>query len=230
MAFEGGLAHPETLLDDRPARYAGVLRAGELRPDLPGHRHGAPRAAAVAQRARRRADGGGRTRPASSPGCARPAPTILLPRDAAARPARGARAASASRLTDLARLYAGLARGGAMPDLVRRADRPAPAGFRAPRRRAGGGLVRRRHPARGAAAGERAAGPHRLQDRHLLRLSRRLGGGLRPAGDDRASGSGGRTARRCRASSAAWSPRRSCSTPSRGSAASPSPWRSRATR
>ena len=41
------------------------------------------------------------------------------------------------------------------------------------------GLVRRRHPEACAAAGQRQGRPHRLQDRHLLRLPRRLGGRLR---------------------------------------------------
>ena len=49
----------------------------------------------------------------------------------------------------------------------------------APPARSGRGLVRRQRPDRHAAAGERRRRPHRLQDRHLLRLSRRLVGRLR---------------------------------------------------
>ena len=51
--------------------------------------------------------------------------------------------------------------------------RPAPAA------RSGRGLVCRQHPDRHAAAGECGRRAHRLQDRHLLRLSRCLGGRLR---------------------------------------------------
>ena len=38
LAFEAGLAHPETLIEDRPARF-GALRAEELRPGLARHGH-----------------------------------------------------------------------------------------------------------------------------------------------------------------------------------------------
>ena len=96
LAFENGLAHPETLLDDRPSRF-GALRAGELRPLLPGHGHGAPGAAAVAQRAGRRAPRRGRARRASLPACGRPGPTIVAAEGGAARARRRRSAASASR-------------------------------------------------------------------------------------------------------------------------------------
>ena len=63
----------------------------------------------------------------------------------------------------------------------------------APAARSGRRLVCRQYPARRAAAGERAARAHRLQDRHVLRLSRCLGGRLRRPHDDRGLG---RAARR----------------------------------
>ena len=52
LAFESGLAHPETLLDDQPVPLRS-LSAREFRSRLPGHGHGAQGAAAVAQRAGR---------------------------------------------------------------------------------------------------------------------------------------------------------------------------------
>ena len=67
----------------------------------------------------------------------------------------------------------------------------------APRHRAGRGLVCRRHSARRAAAGQCARRPHRLQDRHVLRLSRRAGDRLRPADDHRGLGRPARQRRRC---------------------------------
>ena len=154
------------------------------------------------------------------PAAAGAGPTIALPKEAAPGLAVGLGGLGIT-LADLTRLYAGLARGGDAPALraarstARRRCRDGGA-----HRRSGRGLVRRRHPARRAAARQRARRPHRLQDRHVLRLPRRLGGRLRPAHDDRRLGRPAGRRARCRASSAASSPRRSCSTPSPGSAAS----------
>ena len=50
LGFEDGLIHPETLIDDRPSAL-WQLHAGKFRSDLSGHRHCAPCAANVAQRA-----------------------------------------------------------------------------------------------------------------------------------------------------------------------------------
>ncbi|TXN46194.1 penicillin-binding protein 1C [Methylobacterium sp. WL119] len=124
QAFESGLAHPETLLDDRPARYAAAYapknfdltyqgtvtarRALQLSLNVP---------AVALMEAVGPARFIARLRAAGA--------AILLPRDAApGLPV--ALGGLGITLTDLARLYAGLARGGAMPDLIRRADRPAP--------------------------------------------------------------------------------------------------------
>ena len=62
LGFEDGLIHPETLIDDRPARYGGYAPENfDL--DVPGHRDGAPGAAAIAQRAGDRRARQGRRQP-----------------------------------------------------------------------------------------------------------------------------------------------------------------------
>ena len=73
LAFEQGLAHPETVLFDRPARY-GAYAPREFRSRLSGHGDRAQGAADVAQPAGDR--GARRRRPgdASSRGCTAPAP------------------------------------------------------------------------------------------------------------------------------------------------------------
>ncbi|WP_375453418.1 penicillin-binding protein 1C [uncultured Methylobacterium sp.] len=124
QAFEAGLAHPETLLDDRPARYAAsyapenfdltyqgtvtARRALQLSLNVP---------AVALMEAVGPARFVARLRAAGA--------AILLPRDAApGLPV--ALGGLGITLTDLARLYAGLARGGAVPDLWHRADRVPP--------------------------------------------------------------------------------------------------------
>ncbi len=126
MAFEDGLAHPETLLEDRPARFSAsyapenfdltfqgtvtARRALQLSLNVP--------AVALMEAvgparfiARLRAAGAG----------------IQLPREAApGLPV--ALGGLGITLTDLARLYAGLARGGGVPDILRRAGGAAGAG------------------------------------------------------------------------------------------------------
>ena len=87
---------------------------------------------------------------------------------------------------------------GTMPALVRLRTMGGVPRCRVAHHRSGRRLVRLRHPARRAAAGQCAGGADRLQDRHLLRLPRCLGGRLRPAIHRSASGLGGRTGRRCR--------------------------------
>ncbi|MDJ1159095.1 penicillin-binding protein 1C [Chelatococcus sp. SYSU_G07232] len=117
LAFENGLAHPETVLDDRPSRYGlyapenfdlayqGTVtarRALQLSLNVPAvallAEVGPPRLLA-------------RLRGAGA--------DIVLPREGAPGLAVGL-GGLGIRLTDLARLYAGLARGGGVPDLVRR--------------------------------------------------------------------------------------------------------------
>jgi penicillin-binding protein 1C len=117
LAFENGLAHPETLLEDRPARFAAsyapenfdltfqgtvtARRALQLSLNVPA----VELMDAVGPArfiARLRAAGAG----------------IQLPREAApGLPV--ALGGLGITLTDLARLYAGLARGGAVPDILR---------------------------------------------------------------------------------------------------------------
>ena len=107
-------------------------------------------------------------------------------------------AASASRLQDLVQLYAGFARLGTTKPLreimVDQRDARTHAADGPGRRLAG-----RQCPDRHAAAGKRRAQPDRLQDRHQLRLPRRLVGRFRRPHHRSASGSAGPTARRCRA-------------------------------
>jgi penicillin-binding protein 1C len=120
MAFADGLAHPETLLEDRPARFSATYapenfdltfqgtvtarRALQLSLNVPA----VELMDAVGPArfiARLRAAGAG----------------IQLPREAApGLPV--ALGGLGITLTDLARLYAGLARGGTVPEILRRAD------------------------------------------------------------------------------------------------------------
>ncbi|GJD84715.1 penicillin-binding protein 1C [Methylobacterium haplocladii] len=118
LAFENGVAHPETLLDDRPVRFAAAYAPENF--DLGFH--GTVTARAALQQSL--------NVPAvdllDAVGAARfiarlrgAGAQILLPRDTApGLPV--ALGGLGITLTDLARLYAGLARGGAVPDLVRR--------------------------------------------------------------------------------------------------------------
>ncbi len=115
-------------------------------------------------------------------------------------------------LRDLVQLYAAIARGGD------RRWRSATGSLRVPVTAPGapvlepdGGVAGRRHPRRRAAARQRLARPRRLQDRHLLRLSRRLGGRFRrPQRGRRLDRPAGRHAG-ARTSPASTAPRRSCS-------------------
>ncbi len=124
LAFENGLAHPETLLEDRPARFSATYapenfdltyqgsvtarRALQLSLNVPAVE--LLEAVGPARFIARLRAGGA---------------SVLLPREAApGLPV--ALGGLGITLTDLARLYAGLARGGSVPALVRRADRPAP--------------------------------------------------------------------------------------------------------
>ncbi len=218
MAFEDGLAHPETLLEDRPTRFSAnyapenfdltfqgtvtARRALQLSLNVP--------AVALMEAvgparfiARLRATGAG----------------IQLPREAApGLPV--ALGGLGITLTDLARLYAGFSRGGTLPDLQRRAEAAAPG----PGHRIAGpvaswyvaDILRGTPPPENALPTE---SPTRPAPPTATATPGRPGStGASPW----RSGPGVRTGRRFRASSAGSSRRRSCSTPSRASAASPS--------
>nr|WP_165616419.1 penicillin-binding protein 1C [Methylorubrum salsuginis] len=122
LAFENGLAHPETLLDDRPARFAASYAPENFDQ---GYRGTVTARVALQQSL---------NLPAvdllETVGAARfvarlrgAGATILLPRDTApGLPV--ALGGLGITLTDLARLHAGLARAGSVPNLVRRLDGP----------------------------------------------------------------------------------------------------------
>ena len=69
VAFEDGLVHPESLIEDRPTRY-GNYAPENFDQTYPGHRHGAARVADVAQRPRGRAARQGRRQPPHHAACA----------------------------------------------------------------------------------------------------------------------------------------------------------------
>ncbi|MGO4704850.1 penicillin-binding protein 1C [Microvirga sp. 2MCAF38] len=123
LAFENGLAHPETLVDDRPSRYGAyqpenfdlafqgtvtARKALQLSLNLPAVEllNGIGPARLLA-----------RLRETET--------TIVMPKDAAPGLAIGLGGLGIS-LTDVTRLYAGLARGGAMPSLIRRVGENTP--------------------------------------------------------------------------------------------------------
>ena len=119
LAFESGLAHPETLLDDRPSRY------GSYQPenfDL------AFQGTVTARKALQLSLNVPAVELLNELGPARllsrlkaTGIAIALPKEAAPGLAVGLGGLGIT-LTDLAHLYAGLARGGEMPPLVRHAD------------------------------------------------------------------------------------------------------------
>ncbi|CAO4168283.1 peptidoglycan glycosyltransferase [Methylorubrum aminovorans] len=122
LAFENGLAHPETLLDDRPARFAASYAPENF--DM-GYRGTVTARVALQQSLNLPAvdllDAVGAARFVARLRGA--GATILLPRDTApGLPV--ALGGLGITLTDLARLYAGLARGGSVPALARRLDGP----------------------------------------------------------------------------------------------------------
>ena len=185
LAFEEGLAHPETVLFDRPARYGAYApenfdlgyqgtvtarKALQMSLNLP--------AIEVL------ADVGPATFLARLHGAGA---EVALPKDTPIGLAIGL-----GGLGDLAHGRRAPLRGSCTRWRSAGIDR-APGRRRSDHRpsarhRSGRGLVRRRYPARRAAAGQLALGPHRLQDRHVLRFSRRAGGRLRQGNDDRRLG------------------------------------------
>lgn len=123
LAFENGIAHPETMLDDRPSRYGAYApenfdlsfqgtvtarKALQLSLNVPAvellNEVGAPRFLA-------------RLRQAGA--------EIALPKEAAPGLAVGLGGLGIT-LADLTRLYAGFARGGEAPHLIRRVDGAEP--------------------------------------------------------------------------------------------------------
>lgn len=131
LAFEAGLAHPETLLEDRPTAFGnysprnfdstfqGTVTARQaLQMSLNVPAVALLEAVGPARLSARLGEAGA---------------VLKLPRDAAPNLAIGLGGVGV-RLVDLAALYAGLARGGLVPDLVIDAAAPPPGPAAAPRR------------------------------------------------------------------------------------------------
>lgn len=117
LAFETGLAHPETILEDRPVRY-GIYAPENFDLGYQG--------AVTARRALQESLNVPAVALLSGVGPARfvarlrqAGATLVVPRETAPGLAVGLGGLGIT-LTDVARLYAGLARGGAAPDLVTR--------------------------------------------------------------------------------------------------------------
>ncbi len=123
MAFESGLAHPETLIEDRPSRFGASYAPENFDLTFQG--------TVTARRALQLSLNVPAVELMEAVGPARfiarlrsAGAAIALPRDAApGLPV--ALGGLGITLTDLARLYAGLARGGEVPVLKRRLDTPA---------------------------------------------------------------------------------------------------------
>ena len=181
--------------DRGPAGRLRRLHARQFRPRVPRHGEHPPRLAALAQRACHPASGGRRAGAARRRACAAPARRRCFPDLSPPGLAVGLGGVGVT-LTDLVAIHAAIGRGGLSVPLTIEMDRPlaglrSGAGAGRPRR-----LVRRLDPRRRAGAGACLARHDRLQDRHLLRLSRRLGDRLRRPPRRSASGSAAPTARR----------------------------------
>ncbi len=182
LAFEDGVVHPDTLIDDQAdARYGNyapenfdltfqgivpVRKALQLSLNVPAVRLARSRrrfASHCAAGDRR----GGR---------------LTLPKGEVPGLAMGLGGVGVT-LSDLTMLYTGLARQGSTIALVERKSRCRAGAGAAPSARSGRGLVCRQRADRHAAAENAAPQSDRLQDRHLLRLSRCLGGRLRRSAD-----------------------------------------------
>ena len=173
LAFEDGFVHPESLIDDRPIRF-GDYAPQDFDMTLPGHGAGAQGAAAVAERAGGRAARPGRRQPAVvAAEAGRRQSGAAKGRSAGA--GHGISAASASRCRIWCNSMPALPRLGTTKPLrefmmARQIARSAAADG------SGRSLAGRQRPDRHAAAGKRPAAPDRVQDRHQLRLPRRLVG------------------------------------------------------
>ena len=122
LAFEGGLAHPETLLDDRPSRY-GIYQPENF--DLAFQGTVTARKALQMSLNLPAVELLNELGPARLLARLRDTETaIVIPKEAAPGLAVGLGGLGIT-LTDLTRLYSGLARGGEMPHLVRYTGEPA---------------------------------------------------------------------------------------------------------
>nr|WP_307826614.1 penicillin-binding protein 1C [Microvirga arvi] len=122
LAFEGGLAHPETLLDDRPSRY-GIYQPENF--DLAFQGTVTARKALQMSLNLPAVELLNELGPARLLARLRDTETaIVIPKEAAPSLAVGLGGLGIT-LTDLTRLYSGLARGGEMPHLVRYTGEPA---------------------------------------------------------------------------------------------------------
>ena len=193
LAIEDGFVHPESLIDDRPIRYGSyapenfdmtfqgtvtVRKALQLSLNVPAiallDRVGPHRLTARIKQA------GG---------------DLVLPKDETPGLAMGLGGVGVT-LTDLVQLYAGFPQARKHHPLARAPRRSARRDRTAAADGSGRRLAHRQRPDGNAAAGERRAQPHRLQDRHELRLSRRVVGRLRrPLHDRRLGRAAGRRAR-----------------------------------
>jgi penicillin-binding protein 1C len=221
IAFENGLAHPETVLEDRPARW-GAWAPENFDQGFHGTvtaRHALQQSLNMPAVQMLEAIG--------------PQALISRLRGAGGRPELASDApvglavglgGLGIRLEDLARLYSGLARGGETWSLVRRfGEKAAPAERR-----------RLTDPVAAWYVADILRGSPPPQNALAGRLAYKTGTsfGYRDAWaigfDRRRCGAAGPTARRCRAWSDAWSPPRCCSTPGNASASSPRSSRRRA--
>ena len=217
LAFEDGLAHPETVLFDRPARYGAYApenfdlgyqgtvtarKALQMSLNLPA--------------VELLADVGPSSFLARLHGAGA---EIALPKDTPIGLAIGLGGLGIS-LIDIARLYAGLARGGEAPALIERLDGAPPIIGPQARHRSRRRLLRRGHPARRAAAARaRLSGriafktgtSYGFRDALAIGFDRGTTIAVWVGRPDNGPTPGPRSAVR--------PPRRSCSTPSRGSAA-----------
>ena len=179
LAFEQGLAHPETRAV-RPADALRGLRAGEFQSRLRRRGDGAQGAAGCRSTSRRSSSCPTSARPLFLARLHSAGAEIALPKDTPVGLAIGLGGLGIT-LTDIARLYAGFARGGEARPLIEWLDGRPPVDRCAPGDRSRRGVLCRGHPARRAAARQCAERPDRLQDRHVLRLPRCAGDRLRPA-------------------------------------------------
>ena len=173
LAFEDGLAHPETLVDDRPIRF-GLYKPENFDEAFQGTvtmRRALQQSLNVPAVMLLNALGPNRLIARMKNAGAAP----QLPPDAAPGLAVGLGGAGV-KLTDLATLYLALARQwrGRAARLASAGSKPCRAA--APPVRQGGGLAGRQCAHRRAGAAKRASRQDRLQDRHILWLSRCLGG------------------------------------------------------
>ena len=187
LAFEAGLAHPETLIEDRPVRF-GTYAPKNFDDGYHGTvtiREALANSLNIPAVKVLDAVGPGQARGALPPRRRHP----RLSRQGRADARHGARrhGADAARPRDALRQRGARRRCRGAPIQARRSAsrRPASAARRqetATRRAravAARRLVRDRHPQGRAAAAQRQGRPLRLQDRHLVRLPRRLGHRLR---------------------------------------------------